>query len=171
MGYCFALVFFCIHFHEDAGLTGVEGAVAGQPHLHPFAAWVVFPWELARTTYDLDWSTFGVIATSICLVVSGTQHWILISQFPVPPRTAVLNQVRSWCLDVKVAVSNPPTAGQLPHLAVLYWPSWEMKLVVILLIKKAKKIKDPGGPRRPYCTVRVPTQSGCLGSIGDKLSP
>lgn len=49
------------------------------------------------------------------------------------------DRITSWCLDMEVAVSIPPTADQLPQLAPLYWPwtlSWKIIYIFISLIKK-----------------------------------
>lgn len=54
---------------------------------------------------------------------------------------SVSQRTRSWHLDVKGAGSKPPTAGQLSHLAPLFWPwppSRKMVYIVIPLIKKIK---------------------------------
>lgn len=48
-------------------------------------------------------------------------------------------RIRSCRLEVKVAGSNRPTAGQLPHLAALCWPLPlpKMTYIVSQLVRKA----------------------------------
>lgn len=55
-------------------------------------------------------------------------------------RPAMGKRITSWDLDVKVAGSNLLNAGQLPHMATLYWPrspSGRM-MHIILIIKEVK---------------------------------
>lgn len=65
--------------------------------------------------------------------------WVVLHLSCSRSCSAVANRLKSRHLDLNVAGSNPPTAGQLPHLAPSIGhghPSWNKIHIVISLIKK-----------------------------------
>lgn len=101
----------------------------------------VFGWDRRWFIYKYLVVMFSLVLYTLC--------W--------PQWSSVAKRIRYWRSGVKVASSNPDTAGQLTHLALLCWlqPLSGRTMCVVISLPKEVKNKRKKAVTRPLSAGRI----------------